>query len=145
MKTERLERIKQIIIETDVTTQDMLVELLNKDGYNVTQATVSRDVKKLGLVKSFENGINKYVLNKAISDIHDTVILSNGIVSISTAQNIVVIKSKPGFANTICVVLDQLELEGLVGTLAGDDTIFLATEDNNCASSICKSISDRIN
>ena len=145
MKTERLERIKQIIVETDVTTQDMLVELLNKDGYNVTQATVSRDVKKLGLVKSFENGVNKYVLNKAVSDIHDTVILANGIVSVSTAQNIVVIKSKPGFANTICVVLDQLELDGLVGTLAGDDTIFLATVDNNFAARICKVISDRIN
>ncbi len=135
MKTERLERIKEIIIEENVTTQDMLVELLNKDGYNVTQATVSRDVKKLGLVKSFENGVNRYVLNKTTPDINDNVILSNGIVSVSTAQNIVVIKSKPGFANTICVVLDQLELEseGLVGTLAGDDTIFLATENNACA------------
>ncbi len=133
MKTERLERIKELITEKDVTTQDMLVELLNKDGYNVTQATVSRDVKKLGLVKSFENGINRYVLNRTSPDVQDNVILLNGILSVSTAQNIVVIKSKPGFANTICVVLDQLELEGLVGTLAGDDTIFLATENNASA------------
>lgn len=144
MKTERLERIKEIITETDVTTQDMLVDLLNKDGYNVTQATVSRDVKKLGLVKSFENGVNKYVLNRVAPDIHDTVILSNGIISVATAQNIVVIKSKPGFANTICVVLDQLELEGLVGTLAGDDTIFLATENNNCAVHIRNVILEKV-
>ncbi len=144
MKTERLERIKEIIIEYNVTTQDMLVDLLNKDGYNVTQATVSRDVKKLGLVKSFENGVNKYVLNKSIPDIHDNVILSNGIVSVATAQNIVVIKSKPGFANTICVVLDQLELDGLVGTLAGDDTIFLATENNSSALHIRNIIIDRV-
>ena len=144
MKTERLERIKEIIIEYNVTTQDMLVDLLNKDGYNVTQATVSRDVKKLGLVKSFENGVNKYVLNKSIPDIHDNVILSNGIISVATAQNIVVIKSKPGFANTICVVLDQLELDGLVGTLAGDDTIFLATENNSSALHIRNIIIDRV-
>lgn len=144
MKTERLERIKELISEKDITTQDMLVDLLNKDGYNVTQATVSRDVKKLGLVKSFENGVNKYVLNRVPPDVHNTVILSNGILSVSTAQNIVVIKSKPGFANTICVVLDQMELDGLVGTLAGDDTIFLATENNQCALSICDVISDKV-
>jgi len=144
MKTERLERIKEIITEKSVTTQDMLVELLNNDGYNVTQATVSRDVKKLGLVKSFENGVNKYVLNKTTPDVHDDVILSNGIVSVATAQNIVVIKSKPGFANTICVVLDQLELDGLVGTLAGDDTIFLATENNSSALHIKNVIIDKV-
>ena len=144
MKTERLERIKEIITENSVTTQDKLVELLNNDGYNVTQATVSRDVKKLGLVKSFENGVNKYVLNKATPDIHDNVILSNGIISVATAQNIVVIKSKPGFANTICVVLDQLELDGLVGTLAGDDTIFLATENNASAMHIKNVIIDKV-
>ena len=51
-------------MEFDITTQDMLVDILNKDGYNVTQATVSRDIKKLGLIKSFEDGVNKYVLKK---------------------------------------------------------------------------------
>ena len=144
MKTERLERIKELVVQYDITTQDMLVDLLNKDGYNVTQATVSRDVKKLGLIKSFENGINKYTLNRASQDIHDNVILANGILSVATAQNIVVIKSKPGFANTICVVLEQLELDGLVGTLAGDDTIFLATENNNCAVYIRNVILEKI-
>lgn len=145
MKTARLERIKELITELNVTTQDMLVDLLNKDGYNVTQATVSRDVKKLGLVKSFQNGVNKYVLSKSSNNIHDNVILSNGILSVEVAQNIVVIKSKAGFANTICVVLDQLELNGLVGTLAGDDTIFLATENNASALQIKKTIIDHIN
>ena len=139
-----MKRIKELILMHNITTQDMLVDLLNNDGYNVTQATVSRDVKKLGLVKSFENGINKYVLNKTTSDAHDSVILINGIVSVSTAQNIVVIKSKSGFANTICVVLDQLELDGLVGTLAGDDTIFLATENNVCAEHIKNIILEKV-
>jgi len=144
MKTERLERIKELVVQYDITTQDMIVDLLNKDGYNVTQATVSRDVKKLGLVKSFENGVNKYALNRVAQDVHDNVILANGIISVATAQNIVVIKSKPGFANTICVVLEQLELEGLVGTLAGDDTIFIATENNNCAVHIRNNILEKI-
>ena len=67
---------------------------------------------------------------------HSVPILSNGIVSVATAQNIVVIKSKPGFANTICVVLDQLELEGLVGTLAGDDTILIVFKTAEKAQSI---------
>lgn len=144
MKTERLERIKELVVQYDITTQDMIVDLLNKDGYNVTQATVSRDVKKLGLVKTFENGLNKYALNRVGQNVHDNVILSNGIISVATAQNIVVIKSKPGFANTICVVLEQLELEGLVGTLAGDDTIFLATENNNCAVHIRNVILEKV-
>lgn len=64
MKKERLTRIKELVLEFDITTQDMLVDILNKDGYNVTQATVSRDIKKLGLIKSFEDGVNKYVLKK---------------------------------------------------------------------------------
>ena len=144
MKTERFERIKELVVQYDITTQDMIVDLLNKDGYNVTQATVSRDVKKLGLVKTFENGLNKYALNRVGQNVHDNVILSNGIISVATAQNIVVIKSKPGFANTICVVLEQLELEGLVGTLAGDDTIFLATENNNCAVHIRNVILEKV-
>ena len=144
MKTERLERIKELITELNITTQDMLVDLLNKDGYNVTQATVSRDVKKLGLVKSFQNGVNKYVLSKSEKALHDNVILSNGILTVATAQNIVVIKCKAGFANTICVVLDELELVGLVGTLAGDDTIFLATENNTAAINIKQTILDHI-
>lgn len=144
MKTERLERIKELITELNITTQDMLVDLLNKDGYNVTQATVSRDVKKLGLVKSFQNGVNKYVLSKSEKTLHDNVILSNGILTVATAQNIVVIKCKAGFANTICVVLDELELVGLVGTLAGDDTIFLATENNTAAINIKQTILDHI-
>lgn len=144
MKTERLERIKQLITEKNVTTQDMLVELLNDDGYNVTQATVSRDVKKLGLVKSFENGVNKYVLSKVEKNHHDNIILTNSIISVNNAQNIVVIKCKPGFANTVCVVLDELELTGLVGTLAGDDTIFLATENNSSAILIRSVILDYI-
>lgn len=137
MKTKRLERIKELIIENDISTQDMLVEFLNADGYNVTQATVSRDIKKLGLTKEFENGVNKYVLKSDFVNSHDYLMFRNGTISITPAQNLIVIKCKAGLANAICVFLDELELEGLVGTLAGDDTIFIATIDNDSAQSIC--------
>lgn len=133
MKTERLSRIKEIVTDNVITKQDMLVDMLNKDGYNVTQATVSRDIKKLGLVKSFENGVNKYVLKQDTDSIHDYMILKNSIINIVSAQNIVVIKCKAGLANAVCVSLDDLELNGVAGTLAGDDTIFLAAVDNNSA------------
>lgn len=144
MKTQRLERIKQLITENNISTQDMLVEMLNADGYNVTQATVSRDIKKLGLLKSFENGINKYVLRIDGSSDHDYLLLKNGALSVATAQNIVVIKCKAGLANAICVLLDTLDLDGLVGTLAGDDTIFLAACDNTSASKICLLLKSKI-
>lgn len=144
MKTQRLERIKQLITENDISTQDMLVEMLNADGYNVTQATVSRDIKKLGLLKSFENGVNKYVLRiESVSD-HDHILLKSGALSVSTAQNIVVIKCKSGLANAVCVMLDSFDLDGLVGTLAGDDTIFLAATDNVAATRISNVLKSKI-
>ena len=144
MKNKRLDRIKELIINFDISTQDMLVEMLNADGYNVTQATVSRDIKKLGLSKSFENGVNKYVLKNDSHHNHDYLMFKNGTLSIVSAQNIVVIKCKAGLANAICVFLDELELEGLVGTLAGDDTIFLATTDNLSAQKICELLNEKI-
>jgi transcriptional regulator of arginine metabolism len=144
MKNKRLDRIKELITNFDISTQDMLVEMLNADGYNVTQATVSRDIKKLGLSKSFENGVNKYVLKNDSHHNHDYLMFKNGTLSIVSAQNIVVIKCKAGLANAICVFLDELELEGLVGTLAGDDTIFLATTDNLSAQKICELLNDKI-
>lgn len=144
MKTERLSRIKEIISNYDVTTQDMLVDMLNRDGYNVTQATVSRDIKKLGLVKSFESGINKYVLKKDNSSAHDYLILKKGIINIINAQNIVVIKCKSGLANAVCVFLDELDLDGIAGTLAGDDTIFIAAIDNNTAEYIRDTLLSKI-
>ena len=144
MKTKRLERIKEIITQFDISTQDMLVEILNADGYNVTQATVSRDIKKLGLSKSFENGVNKYVLKSETQNSHDFLMFKNGTLSIMPAQNIVVIKCKAGLANAICVFLDELELVGIVGTLAGDDTIFLATVDNSAAERICNILNSKL-
>lgn len=144
MKKERLTRIKELISELDITTQDMLVDILNKDGYNVTQATVSRDIKKLGLIKSFENGVNKYVLKKEADTGDHGLILKNAVLKVDVAQNLVIIKCRAGMANAICVYIDNLELHGLVGTLAGDDTIFIAAADGLYAAEIRDSILKRI-
>ena len=144
MKKERLTRIKELVMEFDITTQDMLVDILNKDGYNVTQATVSRDIKKLGLIKSFEGGVNKYVLKKETETGEHSLILKNSVLSVKTAQNLVIIKCAAGMANAICVYIDSLELHGLVGTLAGDDTIFIASLDNVSAENIREILVTRI-
>ena len=144
MKKERLTRIKELVLEFDITTQDMLVDILNKDGYNVTQATVSRDIKKLGLIKSFEEGVNKYVLKKETETGEHSLILKNSVLSVKTAQNLVIIKCAAGMANAICVYIDSLELCGLVGTLAGDDTIFIASSDNITAENIREILVTRI-
>lgn len=143
MKAKRLERIKELITENDISTQDMLVEMLNADGYNVTQATVSRDIKKLGLLKSFENGVNKYVLKKENSTNNDFLLIKNGVLSVDTAQNLVVVKCKSGLANAICVLVDDLDFVGLVGTLAGDDTIFIAASDNGAAVCIANTLKSK--
>ena len=144
MKKERLTRIKELVLEYDITTQEMLVDILNKDGYNVTQATVSRDIKKLGLIKSFENGVNKYVLKKETGSDDHNLILKNAILTVKTAQNLVIIKCRAGMANAFCVYVDSLDLNGLVGTLAGDDTIFIAAADNLSASDIRETLITRI-
>lgn len=144
MKKERLSRIRELVLEFDITTQDMLVDILNKDGYNVTQATVSRDIKKLGLIKSFEDGVNKYVLKKETNSGDHSLILKNAVLTVKTAQNLVIIKCRAGMANAICVYIDGLELQGLVGTLAGDDTIFIAAADNNSANTIKENLVARI-
>lgn len=144
MKKERLSRIRELVLEYDITTQDMLVDILNKDGYNVTQATVSRDIKKLGLIKSFENGVNKYVLKKDSAQGDQNLILKNAVLTVKTAQNLVIIKCRAGMANAICVYIDSLDLRGLVGTLAGDDTIFAAASDNAFAEEIREKLVARI-
>lgn len=144
MKTERLQRIKELIENNNITTQDMLVDMLNNDGYNVTQATVSRDIKKLGLVKSFEDGVNKYVIKKDNTIANDNYILKNGIIKVVNAQNLVVIKCKSGLANAICVFLEELNIDGIAGMLAGDDTIFVAALDNDIAIEIKNELLSKI-
>ena len=130
MKIKRQSRILEIIRSGDIDTQDALVELLNRDGYNVTQATVSRDIRELKITKvSVPGGGFKYAeMNRENSETAKKLarVLKDGIVSLDYAQNIMVIKTLQGMAMAVAAAVDVMENTEIVGTIAGDDTIFCA-------------------
>lgn len=129
MKKKRHELILRLITENAVTTQDELLELLKKNGYNVTQATVSRDIKELKLIKTpVKNGRSKYSVGSSGSDDDSAKfysIFSQSVISVAAAGNICAIKCFSGTANAAAAAVDAMKLEKVVATLAGDDTIFV--------------------
>lgn len=136
MKLERHSKIIELINQYDIETQDELADLLNKCGYNVTQATVSRDIRQLKLIKQSVDGKQKYVvLQGNLYEMNDKYIriLKDGFVSMAMAQNILVIKTVSGMAMAVAAALDAMEWNEIVGCIAGDDTIMCAiksTDDN---------------
>lgn len=129
MKIERHKKILELINEYDVETQEELADLLNKAGYNVTQATVSRDIRQMKLFKQNIKGKLKYVvLNADITDMNDKFIriLKDGFISMAMAQNILVIKTVPGMAMAVAASLDAMNWNEVVGSIAGDDTVMCA-------------------
>lgn len=129
MKIERHKKILELINEYDIETQEELAELLNKEGYNVTQATVSRDIRQMKLFKQNIKGKQKYVvLQTDISDMNEKFIriLKDGFISMAMAQNILVIKTVPGMAMAVAASLDAMNWSEVVGSIAGDDTIMCA-------------------
>ena len=134
MKYSRHAKILEIIESKEIETQEELAEFLKKGGINVTQATVSRDIKELRLIKVLaKNGRYKYASMKqqesAISD-RLVKIFKDCILSIDYAGNIVVLKTLSGAANAACAAIDALDVKELVGTIAGDDTIFILARDS---------------
>ncbi len=137
-KLERQNLLKDLILEHEFKNQDDLVEYLNQKGLMVTQATVSRDIKELGIVKVKSNKKYKYTL---IENSTNVVKSYSGIVlSIQEAQNLVVIKTSVGSASSVCIFIDESKIEGIIGTVAGDDTIFVATLNNEVAKSVTKEL-----
>ena len=138
MKTKRHLKILELVRRQDVETQDALAELLIEEGYEVTQATISRDIKQLRLTKSATQD-GRYVYAVSESDDAETStgkalgILRDTIKKIDVAQNILVVKTYPGMAQAAAAALDNMELPHLVGSIAGDDTIFLAMRDMQSA------------
>ena len=129
MKLERHSKIIELINQYDIETQDELADLLNKCGYNVTQATVSRDIRQLKLIKQSVDGKQKYVvLQGNLYEMNDKYIriLKDGFVSMAMAQNILVIKTVSGMAMAVAAALDAMEWNEIVGCMAGDDTIMCA-------------------
>ncbi|RGZ00930.1 arginine repressor [Clostridium sp. AM58-1XD] len=129
MKLERHSKIVELIGKYEVGTQEELAEYLNKEGYNVTQATVSRDIRELRLSKvPTENGKQRYVVLQSQENFNDKYIriLKDGFMSMDMAQNILVIKTVSGMAMAVAAALDELHLHEIVGCVAGDNTIMCA-------------------
>ena len=140
MKPGRQSAILEIIAERDVETQHQLLQALAERGVKSTQATLSRDIKDMRLVKELgPNGNYRYVASRQENDDFEDrlrTIFKESVISFDTAQNLVVIKTLPGLGQGACSAIDAMEIRGLVGSLAGDDTVFLAMRDNSCAESL---------
>lgn len=137
MKHKRHIKILSIIQDQDVRTQEELAEILNSEGYNVTQATVSRDIKDLKLIKETnEEGVSLYRAGRnnseAISERLITVLKQSYIES-DTASNLLIIRTLPGMAQAAASAIDTYDFTNLVGTIAGDDTIFVALKSSDDA------------
>ena len=130
MKTERHSKIVELIGKYEIETQEDLADRLNQEGFNVTQATVSRDIRELKLSKiSNGKGQQKYVVMKNPGNTSSEKyvrILKDGFISMDMAQNILVIKTGAGLAMAAAAALDALHFQELVGCIAGDDTIMCA-------------------
>jgi len=149
MKKDRQSAILRIIASTDVETQNHLIEELAKAGVESTQATVSRDIKELHLIKELTSlGTYRYVASsKPESQNHAArlkAIFRESVASYASAQNIVVIKTLPGLAPAACAAIDAMGIRSLVGSIAGDDTGFLAMSDTATAEKFCKEIEEML-
>ena len=130
MKAQRHIKIREIISSKEIETQDDLVTELKKAGYNVTQATVSRDIKELHLIKvPTASGVYKYSLptgEKRFDPLRKLKrTLQESFVSIDHSENLILLKTLPGNAQAVAALLDHLDWEEMMGTIAGDDTILI--------------------
>ena len=128
MKRVRQNKILELIGEYDIDTQEELGKRLHESGFRVTQATISRDIKELQLKKQADkNGKSKYICvtpGSASFGERYARVLQDGMVSIDQADNLVVIKTVSGMAMAVAAALDNMDLQGFLGCIAGDDTIF---------------------
>ena len=141
-KRKRQSEILSIISEYEVENQETLKQLLEQRGYSVTQATVSRDINELNLKKE-ANGIYKYTVPLK-NMVECPAILKDSVVDIVYAMNTVVIKCHTGMAQAACATIDKMQCTGIVGTIAGDDTIFVLMPNENSAAELCGNLRDMI-
>ncbi len=135
MKKRRQETIVNLINNNSIETQEELLSLLTKAGFNTTQATVSRDIKELNVTKiTYDGNKHKYVVGRLSNDAGAKSykhLMGNCIISIDYAENIVVVKTVAGMAMAVAAAIDGLSIDDIVGSIAGDDTIFLAVRRSN--------------
>ena len=144
MKSNRQKKILEIINRYPIETQDDLIDRLTVEGFSVTQATISRDIRELQLTKVLTGkGIYRYVAPKKealAAGMKFSTALVESILSIEYALNMVVIKTYPGLAQAVAAGVDNLAIAEVLGCVAGDDTIFVATRNETCAKMICERI-----
>lgn len=149
MKVGRQSKIIELISKYDIETQEELADLLMAAGYNVTQATISRDIRELKLTKVATNtGSQKYiVLQNHESGLYEKYVrvLQDGFLSMDMAMNIVVIKTVPGMAMAVAAALDHLHIKGMVGCIAGDDCIMCAIKSLEDTEFVMEKISKLVN
>ncbi len=149
MKNSRQAMIMEIISQENIETQEQLLTRLQARGIRCTQATISRDIKQLHLIKEpVGQGVYKYAVSGRRTELNLAerlrTIFRECIVSIDYAQNIVVVKTMPGLANGACSALDNMDMNDIVGSLAGDDTAFLVMRTTESAELLCKEIKEML-
>lgn len=144
MKASRQQKILELIKRYDIETQDELIEKLSFEGFDVTQATASRDIKELKLTKTL-NSRGKYRYTKQstkepISSVKFNSALADSIIGVDNGENIVVVKTYPGMANAVATGIDSIQHSEILGSVAGDDTIIIITKNSEKALEISKRI-----
>ncbi len=149
MKNKRQEKILELIEKYDIETQEELTRMLQEEGFPVTQGTVSRDIRNLGLTKiTGTNKKQKYVpLHKDNPKGPEKYrrVLAEGVLSIQYAGNILVLKTVPGMAMACAAAVDSLEIREIVGSIAGDDTIFCAIKEESMIDKVIEMLEPLIN
>ena len=145
MKNHRQSLILDIIARRDVETQEQLLACLRERGVHATQATISRDIKELHLMKEPAGaGTYKYAVSGGPTRLNAAeklrTIFRESVLSVQTAQNLVVLKTMPGLAGAAGAALDAMDIPDMVGSLAGDDTAFLAMRDTQSAAEFCEEL-----
>ena len=150
MKTQRQAKIMEIISTKDIETQEQLLQALQEAGYYSTQATISRDIKELRIVKELTS-FGTYRYTTSVKDGSHTfsarlnTIFRESVTDFDYAQNIIVIHTLPGLAGAAASALDAMNISVILGTLAGDDTVFLVMRDSNTAAAFCGEIKSLLN
>ncbi|MCQ2436527.1 MAG: arginine repressor [Clostridia bacterium] len=146
MKTGRHQKILEIIEKENIETQDQLIDRLRESGFDTTQATISRDIKQLQIVKrTVGNGTYKYAVQKSLdgqTNVKYKNIIRETIYFVHSAENITVIKTYTGMANAAAAAIDAIAGDLVVGSIAGDDTIFVVTDNIERSHAFAKIIKD---
>ena len=149
MKNDRQNQLLQIINEESIETQEQLLERLQAHGIKCTQATISRDIKEMHLIKEpAGQGKYRYAVSAHRTKLNFAeklrTIFHESVVSVDAAQNLVVIKTMPGLASAAASALDGMEIASKVGTLAGDDTVLLVMRDMISAEDFCAELKEML-